>query len=63
MQEFGTARELARRTGKNYRTILRELERGRIPGAIRIGGQWLIHRDRLERFLRGDFTQREAVPA
>jgi excisionase family DNA binding protein len=53
-KEFGSIRELAERTGKNYRTFHRAVKAGKIQ-AKKFGASQLIPRAEIERVLANGF--------
>ena len=51
-----TIAETAAALGVSERTIYELARTGRLPGALRLGGRWLVRRDALERALEAMAT-------
>ncbi|MBE3562246.1 MAG: helix-turn-helix domain-containing protein [Hydrogenibacillus schlegelii] len=52
-QDVLTPEEAAKRLRVSVRTVYRQLKDGRLPG-VKVGGQWRIRREELERYLAGE---------
>jgi len=48
--------EIAKRLSVERTTVWRMIRRGELPGVIRVGGQYRVAEDTLDRFCRGEIT-------
>ncbi|MFL5626528.1 MAG: helix-turn-helix domain-containing protein [Ktedonobacteraceae bacterium] len=54
-----TLEEVAQYLQKDIETVRRNVRAGKIPGGIKVGGSWRVHKETFRRFLRGEIPRKE----